>query len=357
LTVADLGNRPDRRGKLALQSVVGGDAGLDIRGEIGALGAPAFFDLVGELRNFKLASVDPYTAANIGWIIKKGDLQYRVRFRLNGDQLAADNDLVVGHLQVAPAGDSDEVKRRIGLPLGLIVALIKDQKGEIRATIPVAGPVNDPKVSLRETIWTAVKNVLMNVVTAPFKAIGRLFGGDEKIEERGPAVDPVAFAPASAVLSPEMEEHLLRVADFLRRSPFVNLTLSAASTGSDVDALKGEAVAARLQALRKERGLEDATAALALYFKERLPDVARPATTEAQLALLREREAVPETLLSDLARRRVETTLERLIKVEGIPETRLTGGERGDPGAPPSPAAPGGPTGGGRVEFAVVAGE
>ncbi|MGH7359280.1 MAG: DUF748 domain-containing protein, partial [Candidatus Rokuibacteriota bacterium] len=127
LTLTDFGNRPGRRATLALQSVVGGDAGLDIRGEIGALGAPVWVDLVGELRNFKLPSVDPYTAANIGWVIRKGDLQYRVRFKLDGNRLAADNELVVGQLQVAPASASDEVKRRIGLPLGLIVALIKDQ--------------------------------------------------------------------------------------------------------------------------------------------------------------------------------------------------------------------------------------
>ncbi len=173
-----LGNRPDRRAKLTLQSVVGGDAALDIRGEIRRASArrPSSTSSA-SCGASSCPSVDPYTAANIGWVIKKGDLQYKVRFKLDGDQLSADNDVVVGQLQVAPAGGGDEVKRRIGLPLGLIVALIKDQKGDIRATVPVTGPVNDPKFSLRDAIWTAVKNVLVNVVTAPFKAIGRLFSG------------------------------------------------------------------------------------------------------------------------------------------------------------------------------------
>src|SRR6185295_16915223 len=218
LSVTDFGNRPGRRAKLALQSVVGGDAGLDIRGEIGPLGAPTFIDVVGELRSFKLPSVDPYASAAIGWVIKKGDLQYKVRFKLDGNQLSAENDVAIGQLQVAPASGGDEVKRRIGLPLGLIVALIKDQKGEIRANVPITGTLNDPKFALGDAIWTAVKNVLVNVVAAPFKALGRLFsgGGEEKVEE--PRVDPVTFPAGSAVLSPAMEDHLLRVADFLRRS-------------------------------------------------------------------------------------------------------------------------------------------
>jgi hypothetical protein len=74
---------------------------------------------------------------------------------------------VVGKLQVAPASATDEVKRRIGLPLGLIVSLVKDGKGEIRANVPVTGSIKDPKFRLRETIWTAVKNGLTNIVKAP----------------------------------------------------------------------------------------------------------------------------------------------------------------------------------------------
>jgi hypothetical protein len=363
LTVTGLGNQPRRRAKVTLQSVVGGDAGLDIRGELNALGAPTFVDLVGELRSFKLPSVDPYVTSNIGWVIKKGELQYKVHFKLEGDQLSADNDLVVGQLQVAPASGSDEVKQRLGLPLGLIVALIKDQKGDIRVNVPVTGTVNDPQFKLGDAIWTAVKNVLVNVVTAPFKAIGRLFsrdGGDKvevpKVEE--PKVEPVTFAAGSSVLSPGMEDHLLRVADVLRRSPFVNLALTAVVTPADADALRSEAVAARLRDFQKEHGLDDPSAALAEYYKARLPDIPLPATAEEQMALLREREPAPDALLADLRRRRVEATRERLVTAEGIPAARLTGGEEIPAAAGPASAAPPPEAAAeGRVEFAIVAGE
>jgi Domain of Unknown Function (DUF748) len=363
LTVTGLGNQPARRAKVALQSVVGGDAGLDIRGELNALGAPTFVDLVGELRSFKLPSVDPYVTSNIGWVVKKGELQYKVHFKLEGDQLSADNDLVVGQLQVAPASGSDEVKQRLGLPLGMIVALIKDQKGEIRVNVPVTGTVNDPQFKLGDAIWTAVRNVLMNVVTAPFKAIGRLFsrgGGDKgeepKVEE--PKVEPVTFAAGSSVLSPAMEDHLLRVAGVLRQSPFVNLALTAVPARADAEALRSEAVAARLRDFMKEQGLDDSSAALAAYYKARLPDVPLPATVEEQMALLRERELAPDALLTELGRRRVEATRERLVTVEGIPAARLTGGDEIPAAAGPASAAPPPDAAAeGRVEFAIVAGE
>jgi hypothetical protein len=347
VTVTGLSNRPGQRAKLALQSVVGGDATLDVRGELGSLGSPPFADVVGELRSYKLASVDPYAEAAIGWIIKKGDLQYKIRFKLDGDVLNATNEVVVGQLQVAPAKGGDEVKQRLGLPLGLIVSLLKDGKGEIRANVPVTGSLNDPKFDLRETIWTAIKNVLVNVVKAPFRAISRLFSGGDKLEE--PKVDPVTFAAGSSVVGPDMEEHLLRVADFLRRSPFVNLALTPGPSAADQDALKAEALTARLGELQKARGLKDMPATVAAYFKERFPDSKPPATVDEQLALLRDAEPAPEALLADLARRRVEATRERLVKQEGIPAERLTVAETPVDAAPKREGA-------GRVEFTVVAG-
>lgn len=105
--------------------------------------------------------------------------------------------------------------------------------------------------------------------------------------------------------------------------------------------------------------LPDLPAALAEYYKARLPDVPLPATTEEQLALLRRREPAPDALLADLGRRRVEATRERLLAVEGIPASRLEAAAASlAPVAPAPPAAPGPDVAdGGRVEFTVVAGE
>ena len=47
----------------------------------------------------------------------------------------------------------------------------------------MAGLLQTWKTDLGEAIWTGVRNVVVNVVAAPFRAIGRLFkGSDDKIE-------------------------------------------------------------------------------------------------------------------------------------------------------------------------------
>jgi len=360
VTVTNVNNRRGERAQVAAQSMVGRDASLDVRGEVGAIGSPAFIDLVGELRSFKLPSVDPYATATTGWMIKRGELTYKMRFKLDGDALEANNDVVVGKLQVAPSSGADEVKRRIGLPLGLIVSLVKDGQGEIHANVPVSGSLKDPKFHLGDAIWTAVKNVLTNVVKAPFRAIGRLFShGDkagDKADEAGdkaegleaPDVAPVTFAAGSAVIAPDMEQHLVRVADFMRRTPYVNIALSPTPSAADTEELKAEAVNARLREFQKANGLKaDAKKVTKAYFKAQLPGVKPPKSVEARLAMLREREPAPERALEDLGRRRVDATRERLVSAEGIPAERLTVAEAKPADTPPAANSAG------RVEFQV----
>ena len=74
---------------------------------------------------------------------------------------------------------------------------------------------------------------------------------------------------------------------------------------------------ARVRDFQKEQGLTDTDAALAAYYKARLPDVPLPPTVDEQVALLREREPHPDSLLTDLGRRRVDATRERLVTVLG----------------------------------------
>ena len=345
VSVTGLTNRRGQRAKLSVQSVVGGDSALDISGAIGPLGAPPFLDLVGELRKFPLPTVNPYAEAAIAWIIRRGDLTYNFRFKLEDDQISATNDVLIGHLQVAKSPDrGDEVKQRIGLPLGMIVALIKDGRGEIHVTVPVSGSLRDPKFDPSDAIWTAVRNVLVNVLAAPFRLIGALFtSSDDKVAEL--RVEPVTFAAGVSAIAPAMEEHLLRVADFLRRTPFVNLGLRPEASAADIETLKAQEVLARVQRLQREAGAADLAAAVRLYYQRYAPTLTLSKTVDEQLAALRRQEPTPAGPLADLLKRRLEATRDRLTKAEGIPPDRLV--------APAAAAAPTAAAGDGRVEFEI----
>jgi hypothetical protein len=145
-----------------------------------------------------------------------------------------------------------------------------------------------------------------------------------------------------------MEQHLLRVADFMRQTPYVTLTMHPVVVPADLEALKSSQVAAKLQQFAKEKGISDEPKILAAYFKEKLPDEKPPKTVEEEMRLLREREPVPEAKVKEMQDQRVAVTKERLIKSEGIQDKRLPAGE---------PKKPGDGATEGRVEFSIDAGE
>jgi hypothetical protein len=273
------------------------------------------------------------------------------------------------------------VKKRIGLPLGLIVALIKDGNGTIPINVPLTGTLTDRQFDFSDAIWTAVRNVIVNILKAPFRAIGGLFTSGDKIDEL--RVDPLVFAAGSAVLSPELERQTVRVGDFLRRAPYVGLTLASVTSPADVEALKERAVTERVEKFQKEQGIADLPTAVRRYFQVVVRDAQLPVKFEDQLLLLRRREPHPAARLEELRQRRLDATRERLAKAEGIQETRLQVAPEkpaaaaapvppaAAPPAPPSPAPPPAaappaagvpppaaeppaPSAGGRVEFGIT---
>ena len=363
VTVRDLSNKKSQRASLLMQALIGGDSALDVRGELSAIGAPTYVDMVADLKKLALPSANPYVEGAIGWIIRRGELTTKLEYRIEGDKLDAKNDILVGNLKVSPAKETDEVKKRIGLPLGLIVALIKDGDGNVHVKVPITGTLSDKQFDFSDAIWTAVRNVLVNVLKAPFRAIGGLFtSGDDKIEEI--KVDPLVFAAGSSVLGPELERQAVRVADFMRRSPYVSLTLSSVTSPADVDTLKERAVAARVQKFQQEQGIADQAAALRRYYQVIVKDAQLPMSVDEQLLLLRKREPEPAGPLAELRQRRLDVTRERLTKAEGIPEARVqVAAEAAAPATTSTPAPPGAPSAaaagaaspsaGGRVEFGI----
>lgn len=324
LVIEGLSSVPGRRARVATQAVIGGSSAFDLKGEIAPIGE-VYADLRGELRDFKLTSVNPYADPVTAWFMKTGELGIKMHFRIEKNQLTADNDIEVKNLTVAPSRENDEVKKKVGLPLGMIVALVTDQDNGIKVNVPLSGEVSQVRADPSDAIWTAVKNVVVNIVSAPFRAIGRIGkGSGDTVNDLN--IDAVTFAPGSADVAPPMEQHLTKVADFLRGAPQIKLAMAPVGAPRDLESLRAQEVTLRIQRLQAERGLPDFAAAVALAFKEKFPDVAPPKTEEEQLAMLKDREPAPDARMQELQARRLEAVRATLSSTQGIPTDRLVPG-------------------------------
>ncbi len=271
LTVKGLSNVFGRQQTtLVATAAVGGDAALDLRGEVSGIGETLRADLVGEIRGFDLTSANPYSDGLTSWVVQHGTLDAKVHYRIEGDRITAEHDVNFGGLRVAKGPGEDEAKKRLGLPLGLIVGLMKDTQGNIDFNLPITGSLADRSFDWNSAIWAGAKQAILKALAGPFRAIGRLFtggggGGEPKVESID--INPVTFAPGSAVIAPSEERHLSQVAEFLRKSPFVTLSATAIATGPDLESLRTQALTARIVKLQEDRKLADFPAAVQAYYR------------------------------------------------------------------------------------------
>jgi outer membrane protein OmpA-like peptidoglycan-associated protein len=250
-----------RPARVELAGRIGGDARLVVNGSVGSLGGPLRLDLGAELRDFAVPRTNSYLLQQVAWEARSGSLSATVSCHVDGNALDAKTDILIRRLEVARVAGSDEAQARIGLPLGTIVALMKDRHGDIRVSLPVDGRLNDPHFDMRNALWSTLRNVAVKTVTAPLSWIGRVrTGSDSMIQQVD--VNPVPFAPGSAVLAPEADEQVTRLATFLEQVPDVRLALVPVVTAADRAALDGTKPAAladkRVEAVRK--GIEKAGA-------------------------------------------------------------------------------------------------
>jgi hypothetical protein len=341
VTLRDVSNAGNDRAGLMVQGIVGTDASLDLRGEVAPFATPFYLEVSGELRDFAVPRTNPYLDRFLDWIARRGQLTTRVQYRIVGNEVQATNELIVHRLDVARARDDAKAERAIGLPLGLVVALLKDARGDIRFTLPVSGELGSPTFSFGDAIRSALTNVLGRLITAPLRAIGSIVRRDGRVEAVG--VDPVEFAPGSAALTPEASAQLQRVADFMRASPYVDLVLQGLASERDVQALRARAVVARIQREQREQRLDDfATAARRVWTASMPPGSEPPADPQGIVRVLTAREPAPSDEARALADRRRVVAHAHLVDAAGIPRDRVIDA----PGAPQV-----GVDGAGRVEF------
>ncbi len=343
ITIDGLSTTSGQPARVQAQGIVGTGAALALRGDMQPFGATPFLDVSGEMHDFQVPRVNPYARRLLDWIAESGRLTSRVHYRITGDQLEASNDILVRRLDVAPVGEDDVVERRIGLPLGLIVALLKDASGAIHLSVPVSGKISAPEFSFGDAIARAIRNVVVKAITLPFRLIGRVFSGPNNTIE-GLRIDPVRFDPGSSVVSPAIESHLQRIADFLRASPYIRLAMKPVISQKDLQTLRTQTITAHIQKVQRDQRLPDFTSAAVRVFQDRYPARRVPLTVDEIVAILRDHEPVPEQAARTLAARRVTGARQTLITFAGIEADRL------EAGRPPSTL---GAAGEGRVEFSI----
>jgi uncharacterized protein involved in outer membrane biogenesis len=235
--VTGLASAPSSTAQVELDGKVDDFGSARVRGSLQPFRATDFTDLKLTFRNLEMTNLTPYSGKFAGRKIDSGKLSVDLEYKIKQRQLAGENKFVINKLKLGERVDSPDAMK---LPLDLAIALLEDSNGIIDLDLPISGSLDDPQFSYGKIVWKAIVNVLTKLVTAPFRALGKLLGvSSEKIEA-------VSFDPGSSVLLPPEQEKLKMLAEAMAKRPALTLTIDP---GYDPAA---DRRALQVQAMRRE---------------------------------------------------------------------------------------------------------
>jgi hypothetical protein len=188
----------------------------------------------------------------VGYPIERGKLSMDVHYHVEGGELSAENRLTLNQLVF---GDQPPGGATSNLPVHLAVSLLKDRNGVIDLNVPISGSLNDPQFSIGGVIVKAFVNLLWKAVTAPFAALGAIFGGG------GETLSYVEFAPGSAQLDEAAVQKLGDLAQALRERTNLNLDIAGrVDPATDEEGIKARTLLRRMKAQKRSDLGEDSAA-------------------------------------------------------------------------------------------------
>lgn len=260
-TVADL----DIRGKYA------NSAPVQILAKLNPLAAKSYLDLKAEITGVDMVGFSPYSGKYAGYAIEKGKLSLSVAYKLENNQLAAENRLFIDQFTF---GDKVESPDATKLPVNLAISLLKNNRGEIDLNLPISGSLDDPQFSIGGLVIKVIVNLFVKAVTSPFALLGSLFGGGDELSN-------VEFVAGYAAINEAAGKKLEALAKALNERNSLKLEITGrADPEADKEGIKRATIARAMKA-EKLKDLKKAGEGKSLDDIEIAPEEAKLYLTRA----------------------------------------------------------------------------
>ncbi len=209
-TISGISTSPASRTLIKLDGRVDEYGEANLEGTLDLMQHAAFSDVTLIFRNVDMSSLSPYSGTFAGRRIQAGKLNAELVYRIENSRL---NSRGTVELDQMALGTEVVSPRAASLPLDLAVALLTDNTGKIKVSVPIEGDVNSPQFSYGTVIWNAIANLITKVVTSPFTALASVFGDGES------DMGEIFFIPGKSGLPPAEIEKLKKLATGLASRP------------------------------------------------------------------------------------------------------------------------------------------
>lgn len=212
---ANVNNLPGHLTAMTLDGVLAESGSLRGKGQISFDDPRRNNDVTLNFKNVPLNAFNPAVMTFAGYQISSGRVNLNLHYSAKDGELKGSNQIVIKKIELGEEVADFQGKK---LPLGLAIALLEDSDDTIDVTINIAGNVDSPEFSASGLVWQAISNVLTNVATAPFRALGALLGMG--------ANNGVNAVLGEALFLPPDQDRLEKFGDFLANKPHATLELA-----------------------------------------------------------------------------------------------------------------------------------
>jgi|GEM_PF-1169537 len=175
--IKGLSTKVTSRAKVNLAGKVDKYAPVTIKGEINPLSHSKYSDIKMLFKGIELTTFTPYSGKFAGYKIDKGKLSLALDYKLSNNKLVAENQVILDQLTLGDAVDSENAT---SLPINFALSLLKDKDGVIDFNLPIRGDINNPDFHYSNLVWGALGDLIVGIVSSPFKALGNLVGDDNE---------------------------------------------------------------------------------------------------------------------------------------------------------------------------------
>lgn len=160
--------------------------------------------------NVYLSTFNPYSKYYMAHPFADGKVIFSSKNSIRDYFLTSSNNLFIEQIAV---GDKDTANALYELPMKLAVALLRDFQGNVNLDVPVEGQLNDPEYKLWRTILQVLRNIILKVVTAPYRLLANAIGGDPD------DLRLVNFEPLQYDVQQQQAKSLKSIAKVLKQKP------------------------------------------------------------------------------------------------------------------------------------------
>lgn len=269
--VTGLSSAADSLADMDIRGNYANSAPVQILAKLNPLAAKTYLDLKADITGVDLVGFSPYSGKFAGYAIEKGKLSLNVAYKLENNQLAAENHLFIDQFTFGEKVESPDATK---LPVNLAISLLKNNRGEIDLNLPISGSLDDPQFSIGGLVIKVIINLFVKAVTSPFALLGSMFGGGEELSN-------VEFVAGYAAINDAAGKKLATLAKALAERNSLKLEITGrADPEADKEGVKRAAIDRAMKA-EKLKDLKKAGEGKSLDDIEITPDESKLYLTRA----------------------------------------------------------------------------